>query len=178
MAKQVKVKTVSNLSNNAFLGLMFIVLGIFVMLEGDSLMRTLFTILGAILIVLGAVELFDTNWLIGIIEIVLGVVLIICGNLIAEWVLLILGIAILCYGIYLIVAFFLKNKKPGASRIIVALIAPLLMIVIGILLIVIKFVGGAGVLFYVVGAIAIAVGAFLVFYDLVRKAIRNARKSN
>ena len=29
MAKQVKVKTVSNLSNNAFLGLLFIVLGIF-----------------------------------------------------------------------------------------------------------------------------------------------------
>ena len=84
MAKQVKVKTVSNLSNNAFLGLLFIVLGIFLIMGAQSIMKILFTIVGAILIVLGATELFDKNWIVGAIELALGIIIIICGNLILE----------------------------------------------------------------------------------------------
>ena len=176
MAKQVKVKTVSNLSNNSFLGLMFIVLGIFFIMGAQSMMNILFTILGAILIVLGAVELFDKNWIVGIIELVLGVIIIVCGNVVLQYLILILGIAILAYGLYLLIISIIKNSKAGASKIILSLIAPILLLVIGILLI-LQYCGVAN-LFIVIGAIAIAVGAFLVFYELVRKAIRNARKSN
>lgn len=174
MAKQVKVKTVSNLSNNSFLGLLFIVLGIFFIMNGNSLVNTLFTIIGAILIVLGATELFDMNWLVGAIELALGIIIIICGNLVVDYMTLILGIAILAYAIYLLVMAIIKAKNAGAANIILSLVAPLLLIVIGILLI-LDFAGIAS-LFVVIGAIAIAVGAFLVFYELVRKAIRNSKK--
>ena len=176
MAKQVKVKTVSNLSNNAFLGLVFIVLGIFFFKGANMMIDLLFTILGAILIVLGAVELFDKNWIVGAIEIVLGVIIIVCGNVITDYLILILGIAVLAYAIYLLVMAIIKNSKAGASKIILSLIAPLLLIVIGIMLILQYF--KVANLFVVIGIISLVVGAFLIFYDLVRKAIRNARKSN
>ena len=176
MAKQVKVKTVSNLSNNSFLGLLFIVLGIFFIMGAQSFMNILFTVVGAILIVLGATELFDKNWIVGVIEIVLGVVIIVCGNLIIEYLILILGILVLAYALYLLIMAIVKNAKAGASKIILSLIAPLLLITIGILLI-LQYCGVA-YLFIVIGAISLAVGAFLIFYELVRKAIREARKNS
>ena len=174
MAKNVKVKTVSNLSNNSFLGLLFIVLGIFFVMNAQSVMNILFTIVGAILIVLGATELFDLNWIVGAIELALGIIIIICGNLIVKELILILGIAVLAYAIFLLVMAIVKNGKAGASKIILSLIAPILLIVLGILLI-LHYCGIAD-LFIVIGAIAIAVGAFLVFYELIKKAIRNSRK--
>ena len=175
MAKQVKVKTVSNLSNNSFLGLLFIVLGIFFIMGAQDIMSILFTIVGAILIVLGATELFDMNWLVGAIELAIGIIIIICGNLILQYMLLILGIAILAYAIFLLVMAILKMKNAGAATIVLSLVAPLILIVIGILLI-LDYCGVAS-LFIVIGAMAIAVGAFLVFYELIKKAIRNTRKS-
>lgn len=174
MAKQVKVKTVSNLSNNAFLGLLFIVLGIFFIMGAQSIMNILFTIVGAILIVLGATELFDKNWIVGAVELALGIIIIVCGNLILEYMLLILGIAILAFAIYLLVMAIIKNAKAGAARIILSLIAPLLLITLGILLI-LDYCGIAD-MFIAIGAIAIAVGAFLVFYELIKTAIRNSKK--
>lgn len=173
MAKQVKVKTVSNLSNNSFLGLLFIVLGIFFVMGADAMMNILFTILGAILIVLGATELFDMNWIVGAIELALGIIIIVCGNLILEYMLLILAIAILAYAIYLLVSFFIKNPKAGASKIILALVSPLLLITIGILLI-LDYCDVAD-LFIVIGAISIAIGAFLVFYDLIKKLVSKSK---
>ena len=173
MAKQVKVKTVSNLSNNSFLGLLFIVLGIFFVMN-PNIMDVLFTIVGAILIVLGATELFDMNWLVGAIELAIGIIIIICGNLIVAELTLILGIIVLAYAIFLLVMAILKNSKAGASKIILSLIAPILLIVLGILFI-LQYCNVAN-LFIVIGAISIAVGAFLVFYELVKKAIRNSRK--
>lgn len=173
MAKQVKVKTVSNLSNNSFLGLLFIVLGIFFVMGADAMMNILFTILGAILIVLGATELFDMNWIVGAIELALGIIIIVCGNLILEYMLLILAIAILAYAIYLLVSFFVKNPKAGASKIILALVSPLLLITIGILLI-LDYCDVAD-LFIVIGAISIAIGAFLVFYDLIKKLVSKSK---
>lgn len=175
MANQVKVKTVSNLSNNSFLGLLFIILGIFLIMGAQNMMNVLFTIVGAILIVLGATELFDQNWIVGAIELVLGVIIIVCGNVIMQYLILILGILVLAYAIYLFVMAIIKNSKAGAAKIILSLIAPLLLLTIGILLI-LQYCGIAN-LFIVIGAIAIAVGAFLIFYELIRKAIRNSRKS-
>lgn len=173
MAKQVKVKTVSNLSNNSFLGLLFIVLGIFFLMGADTTLKILFTILGAILIVLGATELFDMNWIVGAIELALGIIIIVCGNLILEYMLIILAIVVLAYAIYLLVSFFVKNPKAGASKIILSLIAPLLLITIGILLI-LQYCGIAD-LFIVVGAISVAIGAFLVFYDLIKKLVSKSK---
>lgn len=174
MAKNVKVKTVSNLSNNSFLGLIFIVLGIFFIMNGSSLLSTLFTILGAILIVLGATELFDRNWIVGAVEIVAGALIIVFGNVILSETILILGIVILAYAIYLLVIGIIKNKNAGAARIILSLVAPLLLLVVGILLI-LQYCGVAN-LPVVIGAISIAVGAFIVFYELIKTAVRNSRK--
>lgn len=175
MSKQIKAKTVSNLSNNSFLGLLFIVLGIFFIMGASSAMNILFTVLGAILIVLGATELFDKNWIVGAIELALGIIIIICGNMILEYMVLILGIAVLIYAVYLIVMAIVKNSKAGAARIIIALIAPLLLITIGILMI-LHYCGIAD-LFIVIGAISIAVGAFLVFYELIKTLVRSTKKS-
>ena len=175
MAKQVKVKTVSNLSNNAFLGLLFIVLGIFFIMGAQSIMNILFTIVGAILIVLGATELFDKNWMVGAIELALGIIIIICGNLILEYMLLILGIAILVYAVFMLVMAIVKYGKSGAGQIIISLIAPLLLLTLGILLI-LDYCGISD-MFIVIGAISIAVGAFLVFYELIKTAVRNSKKS-
>ena len=174
MAKQVKVKTVSNLSNNAFLGLLFIVLGIFFIMGAQSIMNILFTIIGAIMIVLGATELFDKNWIVGAVELALGIIVIVCGNLILEYMLLILGIAVLAYAIFLLVMAIVKNGKAGAAKIILALIAPLLLITLGILLI-LDYCGVAD-MFIVIGAISLAVGVFLVFYELIKTAVRNSKK--
>lgn len=179
MAKNVKVKTVGSLSNNAFLGLIFIVLGIFFIMNQDML-ETLFTILGAILIVLGAVELFDMNWIVGAIELALGVIIIVCGNTLSGVMILILGIAVLVYALFLLVTLIIKfskkGAKPHASTIIFSLIAPLLLLVLGILLI-LQFAGVANV-FVVIGIIALVVGSFLVFYELVKKLIKNAKKNS
>lgn len=174
MAKQVKVKTVSNLSNNAFLGLMFIVLGIFFIMGAQSIMNILFSIVGAIMIVLSATELFDKNWIVGAVELALGIIVIVCGNLILEYMLLILGIAILAYAIFLLVMAIINNGKAGAAKIILALIAPLLLITLGILLI-LHYCGVAD-MFIVIGAISLAVGVFLVFYELIKTAVRNSKK--
>lgn len=174
MSKQVKVKTVSNLSNNSFLGLMFIVLGIFFIMGAQSIMNILFTVIGSILLVLGATELFEMNWIVGAIELALGIIIIICGNLVLEYLLLILGIFVLAYGVFLLVTSIIKNSKSGAAAIIFSLIPPLLLLTIGILLI-LDFCNVAS-LFIVIGAIAIAVGAFLVLYDLIKKLISNAKK--
>ncbi len=174
MSKEVKVKTVSNLSNNAFLGLLFVIIGIFFVMNAQNILNVLFTVIGAVLIVLGATELFDQNWLVGAIELALGIILIVCGNLILQYMLLILGIAILIFAIYLLVTGIIKNSKAGAAQIILSLVTPLILIAVGILLI-LDYCGIAS-LFIVIGALAIAVGAFLIFYELIRKAIRNSKK--
>lgn len=174
MAKQVKVKTVSNLSNTSFLGLVFIVLGIFFIMGAQNLLNILFTILGAILIVLGATELFDKNWIIGAVELAAGILIIVCGNVILDVTLLILGIVVLAYAIYLLVTAIIRNSKAGAARIVLSLIAPILLLVVGIMII-LQYCGIAN-LFIVIGAIAIAVGAFMVFYELIRVAVRNSKK--
>lgn len=87
--------------------------------------------------------------------------------------LLILAIAILAYAIYLLVSFFVRNPKASAGSIVLALIAPLILITIGILLI-LDYCGIAN-LFIVIGAISIAIGAFLVFYDLIKKLVKNTK---
>lgn len=176
MAKQVKVKTVSNLSNNAFLGLLFIILGIFFIMGAQNMMNILFTILGAVLIVLGATELFDKNWVVGAIELALGIVVIVCGNVILSYMTLILGIAILVYAVFLLVMAIINSKKSGAAYIVLSLISPIILLTVGILLILAYCgVGSVGNLFIAIGALSIAVGAFLVFYELIRKAVRKSK---
>jgi len=172
-------KSLSRLSQNALLGLLLMIVGIVFCIHQSGILDTLFTIVGAILIVLGMFELFNKNWIIGAIELAAGIVIIVfawVGNL-KEIALLMLGIALSAYAIYLLVMAIINFKNAGAARIFVALVAPLLMLTIGILLIV-AYCVSVDNLFIAVGAIAIAVGVFIIVFELIKDLKRNTASSS
>ena len=88
------------------------------------------TVLGVLLIVNGIIHLVgDTDKVYGIILICVGALIIVAGWLIATIVLYIIAVLFIIYGALMIYAFF----KAGHASII-NLIAPILMIVAGVLL--------------------------------------------
>ncbi len=131
MAK--KKKSSLDLSfNNLLMCALYAVIGLLlVILRGGSL-GILMTVVGVVVIALGVIDVFkNKNLLKGVIEAIVGVVIIVCGWTIASWVLLIFGIVLIIKGILELIPS-LKNGLLG-------LLAPIGMIVVGILLVVAKW---------------------------------------
>ena len=113
-----------------------IVLGILFCIFRAGMINVLLTIVGVVLIGLGVYDIVKKKYIPAVIEIILGIAVIVCGWLILEIALLVLGIGLVLYSVYEIVMIVKNfNKKNW-----MALIKPIIMLVIGIFLIVARWV--------------------------------------
>ncbi len=135
---------------------LYAVIGILlVILRGGSL-NILMTVIGVIFIALGIIDVVKSKDVVkGIVECAIGVVIIVCGWLIADIVLLVFGILLVIKGgidLY-------NNVKSGFM----AMLAPIVTIIIGILLIIAKWTL-LDVFCIIVGVVFIA-NAVLTLFD-------------
>lgn len=130
-----------------------IVLGILFCIFRAGMINVLLTIVGVVLIGLGVYDIVKKKYIPAVIEIILGIAVIVCGWLILEIALLVLGIGLVLYSVYEIVMIVKNfNKKNW-----MALIKPIIMLVIGIFLIVARWVM-VDWIFIVIGVVLIING--------------------
>ena len=102
-----------------------------IILRGGSL-DILMTVIGALLIIMGLVDVFKGNEkLKGIVMVLAGTAIILCGWLATEIVLLVFGIVLVLKGGMELI----KNFRSG----LMAILAPIMTVIIGILLIIAKW---------------------------------------
>ncbi|MBO5773606.1 MAG: DUF308 domain-containing protein [Clostridia bacterium] len=112
-----------------------IVLGILFCIFRAGMINVLLTIVGVVLIGLGIYDIVKKNYIPAVIEIILGIAVIVCGWTILDIALLVLGIGLVIYSVYQIVMIAKDFKKKGWM----ALIKPIITLIIGIFLIVAKW---------------------------------------
>lgn len=130
-----------------------IVLGVLFCIFRAGMMNVLLTIVGVVLIGLGIYDIVRKNYIPAVIEIILGIAVIVCGWVILEIALLVLGIGLVIYSAYEIYVIAKNFKKKGW----LALIKPVITLIVGIFLIVAKWVLVDWV-FIVIGVILIVDG--------------------
>ena len=112
-----------------------IVLGILFCIFRAGMINALLTIVGVVLIGLGVYDIVKKNYIPAVIEIILGIAVIVCGWTILDIALLVLGIGLVIYSVYQIVMIAKDFKKKGWM----ALIKPIITLIIGVFLIVAKW---------------------------------------
>lgn len=131
-----------------------VVLGILFCVFRAGMINVLLTIVGVVLIALGVYDIFvRKNYVSAAIEIILGIAVIVCGWTILDIALLVLGIGLSIYAIYEIIMIAKNFKKKGW----ISLIKPIITLVVGIFLIVAKWVL-VDWIFIVIGVILIING--------------------
>lgn len=113
-----------------------IVLGILFCIFRAGMINVLLTIVGVVLIALGIYDIVKKLYVNAAIEIILGIAVIVCGWTILDIALLVLGIGLVLYSIYQIIMVAKSFKKKGW----LALVKPIITLIIGIFLIVAKWV--------------------------------------
>ena len=113
-----------------------IVLGILFCIFRADMINVLLTIVGVVLIALGIYDIVKKLYVNAAIEIILGIAVIVCGWTILDIALLVLGIGLVLYSIYQIIMVAKSFKKKGW----LALVKPIITLIIGIFLIVAKWV--------------------------------------
>ena len=112
-----------------------IVLGILFCIFRAGMINVLLTIVGVVLIGLGIYDIVKKNYIPAVIEIILGIAVIVCGWTILDIALLVLGIGLVIYSVYQIIMIAKDFKKKGWM----ALIKPIITLIIGVFLIVAKW---------------------------------------
>ena len=112
-----------------------IVLGILFCIFRAGMINVLLTIVGVVLIGLGIYDIVKKNYIAAVIEIILGIAVIVCGWTILDIALLVLGIGLVIYSVYQIVMIAKDFKKKGWM----ALVKPIITLIIGVFLIVAKW---------------------------------------
>ncbi len=113
-----------------------IVLGILFCIFRAGMINVLLTIVGVVLIALGIYDIVKKLYVNAAIEIILGIAVIVCGWTILDIALLVLGIGLVLYSVYQIIMVAKSFKKKGW----LALVKPIITLIIGIFLIVAKWV--------------------------------------
>ena len=116
-------------TNNIINCILFAVIGLLlIILQGGSL-GILMTIIGVLFIVMGIFDMIQNKDMTkGIIELVVGIAIIVCGWLIADIVLLIFGVLLIVYGIMEICKNFKNGFMAILSPIILIVIGILLVV--------------------------------------------------
>ena len=130
-----------------------IVLGILFCIFRAGMINVLLTIVGVVLIALGIYDIVQKKYVNAVIEIILGIAVIVCGWVILEIALLVLGIGLVIYSAFEIYTIVKNFKKKGW----ISLVKPIITLVVGLLLIVAKWVL-VDWIFIVIGVILIIDG--------------------
>ncbi|MBQ7977358.1 MAG: DUF308 domain-containing protein [Clostridia bacterium] len=141
-------------TNNIINCILFAVIGLLlIILQGGSL-GILMTIIGVLFIVMGIFDMIQNKDMTkGIIELVVGIAIIVCGWLIADIVLLIFGVLLIVYGIMEICKNFKNGFMAILSPIILIVIGILLVVAKWALLDVFCII--AGVIFLINAVLAL-----------------------
>ncbi|MBQ9114553.1 MAG: DUF308 domain-containing protein [Clostridia bacterium] len=125
-----------SLNNQALINaIALIVMGILFCIFRAGMINVLLTIVGVVLIALGIYDIVKKLYVNAAIEIILGIAVIVCGWTILDIALLVLGIGLTLYAIYQIIMVAKNFKKAGW----LALIKPIITLIVGIFLIVAKW---------------------------------------
>lgn len=126
-----------SLNNQALINaIALIVMGILFCIFRAGMIKVLLTIVGVVLIALGIYDIVKKLYVNAAIEIILGIAVIVCGWTILDIALLVLGIGLTLYAIYQIIMVAKNFKKAGW----LALIKPIITLIVGIFLIIAKWV--------------------------------------
>lgn len=121
-------------SNSVMYAVLYILIGVLFIVFKSGMLNWLMTIAGIVFIALGIYDIIKKNMTNGIIEAVIGVVIILGGWLFVEVVLIIFGALLCVKGVGDLIAAF------QGSRNVMNIIVAILTLVVGILLIVSKWV--------------------------------------
>lgn len=146
--------TSKKVTNGTVYALLYIILGVLFIVFKSGMLNWLMTIAGIVFIALGIYDIIKKNLNQGIIEAVIGVVIIVGGWLFVELVLIVFGAMLIIKGVMDLIAAF-RAKSKNVSRIICSIIT----LVVGILLILAKWVA-LDWFFIVLGAVFIIDGLF------------------
>ena len=146
--------TSKKVTNGTVYALLYIILGVLFIVFKSGMLNWLMTIAGIVFIALGIYDIIKKNLNQGIIEAVIGVVIIVGGWLFVELVLIVFGAMLIIKGVMDLIAAF-RTKSKNVSRIICSIIT----LVVGILLILAKWVA-LDWFFIVLGAVFIIDGLF------------------
>lgn len=125
-----------SLNNQALINaIALIVMGVLFCIFRAGMINVLLTIVGVVLIALGIYDIVKKLYVNAAIEIILGIAVIVCGWTILDIALLVLGIGLTIYAIYQIIMVVKNFKKAGW----IALIKPIITLIVGIFLIVAKW---------------------------------------
>lgn len=147
------------ISDATVYAILYILLGVLFVVFKSSMLNWLLTIAGIALIALGVFDIVRKNLYTGIIEAIVGIVLIVGGWVFVEIVLIVLGAALIVKGAVALVGLIQVHSKNA-----MAIISQILTIVVGVLLIVSKWVM-LDWFFIVLGVICIVDG----FFALIQK---------
>ena len=153
-------KNISINQDKLWAAILTMVLGVLFLAFRSGMLNILFTVVGVVLILVGIITLFNKQWANGIIYTVVGIVVITCGWTIVDIALLIIGIVAIGYAIYMVISDFNKYKTLKGMPLANAILAPLCLLVVGILLITSKWVLSDAI-FIVLGIIMILDGVFM-----------------
>lgn len=154
-----KVKRIRSTEDKNLLisALVYIVLGAMLCIFRTQMLNWAMTVAGIIAIVIGVLAILKGDLVYGIVTAAIGALIILGGWLFLEIVLLVLGVVLVAKGILELVACLRFSKIN-----IVALLAAILTIVIGVLLIVSKW-EVTDTFLIVIGVILIVDGVFMFF---------------
>lgn len=144
-------KTTKKVSDSVMYAVLYILIGIMFIVFQRSMLNWLLTIAGVVFIALGIYDIIKKNMTNGIIEAVIGIVIILGGWLFVEIVLIVFGALLAVKGISDLIAAF------QGTRNVMNIIVAILTLVVGILLIVSKWVM-VDWFFIVVGVVFIVEG--------------------
>ena len=144
-------KTTKKVSDSVMYAVLYILIGIMFIVFQRSMLNWLLTIAGIVFIALGIYDIIKKNMTNGIIEAVIGIVIILGGWLFVEIVLIVFGALLAVKGISDLIAAF------QGTRNVMNIIVAILTLVVGILLIVSKWVM-VDWFFIVVGVVFIVEG--------------------
>ncbi len=148
-----------SLNNQALINaIALIVLGILFCIFRAGMLNILLTIVGVVLIALGIYDVVKKLYLNATIEVILGIAVIVCGWTILDIALLVLGIGLTVYSVYQIFMVVKDFKKKGWM----AFIKPVITLIVGIFLIVAKWVL-VDWIFIVIGVVLIINGVIALF---------------
>lgn len=146
--------TSKKVTNGTVYALLYIILGVLFIVFKSGMLNWLMTIAGIVFIALGIYDIIKKNLNQGIIETVIGVVIIVGGWVFVELVLIVFGAMLIIKGVMDLIAAF-RTKSKNVSRIICSIIT----LVVGILLILAKWVA-LDWFFIVLGVVFIIDGLF------------------
>ncbi len=137
-----------------------IVIGVLFCIFKSDMLSILFTVVGVVLICVGIIELLNKLYVESAVEIAVGIVVITCGWTILDITLLVIGIVAIIYGIYLFATLIPKYKNMKGYDLVANILAPLFVIIVGILLVVSKW-QLSNAIFIVLGILSIVDGIFM-----------------